>query len=201
VRGVLVDVGGVLVEDRLAAASAAWAQRLGMSQDALLRAVFGGSDDGILVGRVDELTWWKTVQRRLDIDDEELALMNRALTRLETPDRNLVATLHGLEGVSLRGIVSNAWPGARHWMSEQGLLDVVEVTVLSCEVGYAKPDPRIFEIALERLGLAPADVLFVDDYASHIEMARRLGMLGHVHRSSQETVEVITDFVNAKHAC
>jgi HAD superfamily hydrolase (TIGR01509 family) len=51
--------------------------------------------------------------------------------------------------------------------------------VCSGEVGVAKPDEGIFRIALERLGLDPADVLFIDDTEEHVLAARSLGMNGH----------------------
>jgi 2-haloacid dehalogenase/putative hydrolase of the HAD superfamily len=51
--------------------------------------------------------------------------------------------------------------------------------VISGREGVIKPDPAIFRLACERFGLAPQDVLFVDDGAHNIEAARALGF--HVH--------------------
>ncbi len=38
-------------------------------------------------------------------------------------------------------------------MASKGLLDIVDELVLSCDIGYAKPDPRIYEVALDRIGI------------------------------------------------
>ena len=54
----LIDLGGVLVPDYLPAAAAAWSIRLGITQRAFLGALFGGSDDQVLTGRVSEPAWW-----------------------------------------------------------------------------------------------------------------------------------------------
>lgn len=54
--------------------------------------------------------------------------------------------------------------------------DVVDAWVLSFEVGFAKPDPRIFEIALDRLGLPAEEVLMVGDRAGWDGAATDLGM-------------------------
>jgi epoxide hydrolase-like predicted phosphatase len=55
--------------------------------------------------------------------------------------------------------------------------ELFEVIVDSSEVGVRKPDPRIFELTLERLGgIAPAEALFLDDAASNVEAAQRLGI-------------------------
>jgi len=51
-----------------------------------------------------------------------------------------------------------------------------DAVVISCEVGLAKPDPRIFRLCLERLGLPAAVTLFVDDRADNVEAASRVGL-------------------------
>ncbi|MEN8162128.1 MAG: HAD-IA family hydrolase, partial [Myxococcota bacterium] len=55
--------------------------------------------------------------------------------------------------------------------------ELFEVIVDSSEVGVRKPDPRIFELTLERLGgLEPEQALFLDDAASNVAAAERLGI-------------------------
>jgi putative hydrolase of the HAD superfamily len=51
-----------------------------------------------------------------------------------------------------------------------------DVVVVSCEVGVAKPDPRIYQICLSRLGVEPNHALFVDDRLENIDAAARLGI-------------------------
>jgi len=46
----------------------------------------------------------------------------------------------------------------------------------SCELGLAKPDPRYFEAVIERLRLAPAQVLFFDDNVDNVESAASVGI-------------------------
>jgi putative hydrolase of the HAD superfamily len=46
----------------------------------------------------------------------------------------------------------------------------------SAEFGVGKPDPAIFLRSAERLGLSPAEILFIDDKAANAEAARRVGM-------------------------
>jgi putative hydrolase of the HAD superfamily len=53
---------------------------------------------------------------------------------------------------------------------------VFDAVIVSCEVGLSKPDPRIYRLCLERLGLEAAQVLFVDDRAANVEGAARVGL-------------------------
>ncbi len=51
-----------------------------------------------------------------------------------------------------------------------------DAVVISCEVGLSKPDPRIYQLCLDRLGLPAPATLFVDDRADNIEGAARVGL-------------------------
>lgn len=52
--------------------------------------------------------------------------------------------------------------------------------VVSCEEGSVKPEPRIYEILLERYGLNPAHTLFIDDRPANITAAEALGINGQL---------------------
>lgn len=52
--------------------------------------------------------------------------------------------------------------------------------VVSCEEGTVKPEPRIYEILLERYGLDPSETLFIDDRAANIAAAERFGITGQL---------------------
>ena len=51
-----------------------------------------------------------------------------------------------------------------------------DAVVISCEVGLSKPDPRIYRLCLDRLGLPAPVTLFVDDRPDNIEGAARVGL-------------------------
>lgn len=69
--------------------------------------------------------------------------------------------------------------------------DIADEVLLSCDVGIAKPDPQIYRLALRRVAVAARDALFIDDDAAHVAVARELGMTGHVHRSTLDTIAAI----------
>ncbi|CAD5211128.1 unnamed protein product [Bursaphelenchus okinawaensis] len=53
-----------------------------------------------------------------------------------------------------------------------------DVVVESCKEGVCKPNPKIFQITLDRLGLQGPQCLFVDDLPKNIEGAQKLGIHG-----------------------
>jgi HAD superfamily hydrolase (TIGR01509 family) len=67
-------------------------------------------------------------------------------------------------------------------LERDGLHALFDDVVVSAEVGMAKPEPAIFRRAVDRLGLAPAECVFVDDWDQNVEAAREVGMRGVIHR-------------------
>lgn len=198
-RGVLIDVGGVLVREYLPAAAAAWGRRLGLTPTAFMAALYEGNDSGVLIGRVSEDAWWETVRGRLRTEPDVIAELRRDLAARESWDEELVTCLRGLRKQGVRtAVVSNTWPGLRERMSDGGLTDVADRLVLSCEVGCAKPDRRIYEIALRLLAVEPARALFIDDTSGNVAAARALGTAGHVHTGTAQTLARIREFTSQR---
>ena len=68
-------------------------------------------------------------------------------------------------------------PTCRAILEREGIADMFDVVVISDEVGWRKPKPIIFETALQRMGLRPAEALFVGDRADiDVIGARAVGM-------------------------
>jgi 2-haloacid dehalogenase len=68
-----------------------------------------------------------------------------------------------------------------------------EDIVVSGEVGFIKPDPRIFQILLERNSLAAESAVFIDDVERNAQAATRLGIHGiHFRSPAQLRVELAT---------
>lgn len=125
--------------------------------------------------------------RQSGLQHDELSLMNLAwlwylpIVNRASIDPDLVPTLRRLRDAGLKlGLVSNTFiPGSvldRH-LKVAGIFDFFPVRVYSSEVGYRKPHPRIFEIALDEIGSSPRHTMFVGDMVkTDIVGARRMGM-------------------------
>ena len=75
------------------------------------------------------------------------------------------------------GVISNSDGRAEEALLAAGLRDYFELVIDSQLVGFEKPDPRIFHVALRRMGLGPAEALYVGDiYEVDVVGARRAGM-------------------------
>jgi glucose-1-phosphatase len=88
--------------------------------------------------------------------------------------------------------ISNSFVGAtEREEARYGFSAVCDEIVYSHEVGIEKPDPRIFELALARLGVRPEESIFLDDLAVHVEAARALGMKAVLYESNAQAIAAI----------
>jgi putative hydrolase of the HAD superfamily len=141
-------------------------------------------------GTVEEIEYPGMIRDALahfgvEVSDEELGRFLEAEHAAWQPARVLGDTTHALlealreRGLKL-GLVSNAFdPGwlLHRDLEQMGLAERLDFAVFSSELGVRKPDPRIFERALESLGVEPGRALFVGDRLyEDIRGAGELGM-------------------------
>ena len=77
-------------------------------------------------------------------------------------------------------------PYADHLERSHDFFDLFDDGVFSARVQLMKPDPAIFREASRRFGLAPGEMLFVDDVAHNVEAARALGWQALHYRGAAE---------------
>ena len=78
------------------------------------------------------------------------------------------SVLNRLAPVFRLGVITNGYiDSQRGRLNASGLTGYFDPLLISEEVGVAKPDARIFEMALDQLEMRPADVLYVGDSISH----------------------------------
>ncbi len=113
----------------------------------------------------------------LQDEDREREMAPSFCSKTERFLRRNAALLESLRQRYRRGIVSNFYGNLVTLCKEAGLAPSLEVMLDSMIVGCSKPDPEIFRIAVDKLALSPAEVVFVgDSWERDIVPARRLGM-------------------------
>ena len=91
-----------------------------------------------------------------------------------------VAMLELMRGLSRRGyrmalLTNNVREWERHWRPQMPIDEIFELVVDSGFVGIRKPEPEIYLLTQERLGVAAEEILFVDDIDVNVAAARELG--------------------------
>ncbi|MFN3928425.1 MAG: HAD family hydrolase [Thermoflexus sp.] len=199
-RAIIVDFGGVLVRTEDPAPREVLARELGMTVEDLEALIFA-SDLSLRAqrGELPEPAFWQAIGERLGIYDAEG--IQRLRQRFFAGDRlnePLVEALRRWRGRVALGLISNAWSGLREVLKRLHLLELFKAVVISAEVGLLKPDPRIYQLALERLGLPPESAAFVDDLPENVRAAQELGLYGIHFRDTSEALGRLEEWLNGR---
>ncbi|HXR35373.1 MAG TPA: HAD family hydrolase [Candidatus Binataceae bacterium] len=104
---------------------------------------------------------------RIDWCRERFMALNQAESLWRVVRPGITDHLQQFRDAGFRlGVVSNALGNIEADAARYGLADYFDVIIDSHVVGVAKPDPRIFHIALERMRIAPGEALFAGDLYS-----------------------------------
>ncbi|GAA3122261.1 HAD family hydrolase [Streptosporangium carneum] len=200
-KGVLIDWAGVLTTG-MTEAVAEWiaADRIdavhyrGVMRGLIEHAYEGGVDGENVIhalerGEISGLEFERHLAARLITADGVPPVAEGLLNRMFAGFRraeSMYGMLREARAAGLRTcLLSNSW--ANEYPREDWA-EFFDAIVISGEVGMRKPESRIFEHALGRVGLAGAECVFVDDIEANVAAARALGIVGVHHRDPEETI-------------
>jgi HAD superfamily hydrolase (TIGR01509 family) len=178
IKGIIFDIGGVLVRTHDRTGRRDWEARLGLEPGGMEWLVFN-SETGrrAQLGQASPDDVWSGIAAQLSLSASELERLQRDFWAGDRLDTALCEYIRSLRGRYRTGMLSNAWARDGRAMAERlGFADCFDAFVTSAEVGVMKPAPYIYQVMLDRLGLAPCEGVFVDDFVENVEAARRLGM-------------------------
>jgi epoxide hydrolase-like predicted phosphatase len=196
IRAVVFDIGGVL--ERVGPISEfeeSWRERLGLSAAAYGRARDSVDPDGrVRTGDLTEAQFKARYASALGLSatqaDEFMADMwDWYCGELDTELCRYAASLRPRYSTA---ILSNSTDGARREeQARYGFEQLVDVVIYSHEVGLAKPDPAIYRLLCDRLGLSPAELVFLDDVPENVDAARDLGIHAWLHEDTAESIKAV----------
>jgi len=199
IKAIVFDIGGVLEITPNLGVDEKWERKLNLKSGELnecLREVWRGGSIGTITiqqvhNRIGEIMGWDEAQVNEFLEDiwrEYLGTLN-----VELADY-----FRGLRPKYQTAIVSNSFVGAREKEEEHFQFDTIcDFIIYSHEVGLRKPDPQIFILACERLGLQPNEVVFVDDHPEVYVSAVEMGMYCIGFRDNAQIIAEIEAVVQA----
>jgi epoxide hydrolase-like predicted phosphatase len=190
IEAVVFDIGGILEITPDLGWAPAWESRLGLAAgeigERMADAWRGGE-----IGTVSEAEVRQAARERLGLDEGQLAQFMADLWRdyLGTANTELIAYARRLRPRYRTGILSNSFVGAREReQAAYGFEDLVDELVYSHECGLSKPDPRAYALVCSRLGVEPAQTVFLDDHGSNVDGARQAGLHAVLYSDNAQAI-------------
>jgi epoxide hydrolase-like predicted phosphatase len=195
VRGLLVDFGGVLTTN-VFQSFREFSEREGLDPDHV-KEKFRSDPEALGLlrrlekGEVDIDEFEPAFAAAIGVDDHS-GLVER-LFRGIGPDEPMVEAVRAARRSGVRtGLISNSWGSGLQY--DDSLMDeLFDAVVISGDVGLHKPQPEIFELGASRIGVPPADCVFVDDLRENCEGAEEVGMTAIRFRDPAQTIARLSE--------
>jgi epoxide hydrolase-like predicted phosphatase len=110
-------------------------------------------------------------------------LLRRMFSGFQTEQDMVGVVRRARRGGLKTALLSNSWGNT---YDQDTLTDLFDVSVISGEVGMRKPEPEIYRLTAQRLGVPTNECVFVDDLTPNVRGAVAVGMVG-VHHVDTET--------------
>lgn len=190
-KALILDFGGVLTNDFWAVLRG-FARREGLEESTFV-GLFTRDPDGLELlrglerGTIGQARFETELAARLGIAPDGLLQRMGADLR---PDEDMLALVAELRAAGVKIAVLSNSLGSDYYdpYAPWDLATRADVVIISDQVRMRKPDPEIFELVLDQLGLPASQCLFVDDIAAYLKPAQALGMAVWHHTDTAETV-------------
>ena len=190
IQAVFFDFGGVIQRTEYQAPRQYLAQRFSMEYDDIDNIVFNSpTAKQATVGEIPVQKHWEAVAKRLKVSKEQITGVENEFFAGDVIDHSIVEYLRSLRPRFKTGLISNAWSDMREYLVRKKLDAVFDTLTISAEVGVAKPEAKIYHLALEQAQVQPEAAVFVDDVLANIEACEALGMKGILFKDPQEAME------------
>jgi len=190
IKAVIWDMGGVIMKTEDSLPRENLAKRLGISRLALEDLIYG-SESGRQAenGTITDDEHWNFVAASLGLSREEIGKVKTEFWAGDRIDQKIVNFIRSLRPSFLTGLLSNAWLSTRAEITKYfDFLDIFDVVIFSAEVGMSKPDPSIYQLITEKLGISASEAVFMDDLYQNIKVAQKLGMNTIHFKDTDETL-------------
>ncbi len=202
IEALITDFGGVLARTRTGGSRRALEQRLGLPPNSVDARVFESElSRTAMCGGASEEQVWLALERELDLPQFGLTwqTFQSEFFAEDFLDEELVALIRSVRPGLKTGLISNAWDGLRDVLYTRiPIADAFDTIVISAEEKIMKPDPRIYQLTLERLGVPADGAIFLDDFIENVHAANNVGMYGVHFQSSAQAQQDIRALIDGR---
>ena len=197
-KAVLWDLGGVLLRTETWEPRHHLEKTLGLPSGKIYKLVFDSEvSRKATIGEAANDDVWMWVGEQLGLSKDEIAHARDEFWSGDQIDMEMIRFIRAHKTGTKMGLLSNGWPSTRLFINKQWhIADAFDDMIISAEVGLAKPDRRIYQLALDRLGVEPEHTIFVDDIDENIQGARELGIHGVHFQDPQTVLEELKDLLD-----
>ncbi len=200
-RAVIWDLGGVIIRTDDPTPRTNLAVRLGLTRQQLEQLAFDSETARQAeLGEIPAEEHWQQLGSNLGVGTQELNAFQNAFWGGDRLDDPLMNFIRAMRPDFKTELLSNAWSDARQRLAQcWHIEDAFDEIILSAEVGLTKPDPRIYSLAIEKLGVEPSEVVLIDDTPENLAGAQSAGLTTIQFYSPAQVGSELLDLLKETH--
>jgi putative hydrolase of the HAD superfamily len=205
IKTIIFDYGGVILKTPDHRWLNRWKTLLGMDHNPDILEMIENPHESQLIrdvclGKIPEHEIWQLIAEKWQLKPQWIEDFRHQESSKRNLNQQTIKLMKDLNRKYHTAILSNAGDQTREIMENSFQLHhLVDEIIISAEEGVIKPDPEIYQIALDRLKAAPESSLFVDDYLPNVTAARALGMHAVQFINTAQAVQMIQFHLNERH--
>ena len=177
IESVIFDWGGVLIDDPAPGLMQYCAQALAVSKEDYIKAHSKFAAD-FQKDLISEDTFWERICSKLNIPKPKVhSLWADAFKAVYVPRKDMFSLAARLRKNGYKtALLSNTEAAAMQYFYQLSVFGGFDVLVFSCAEGTRKPEKKIYELTIQRLGSQPGQSVFIDDKPEYINGAKQTGL-------------------------
>jgi putative hydrolase of the HAD superfamily len=190
IKALIWDLEGVLLISRDGKVETTIAKNLGVTEEAIGDFFHNDFNDRLDLGEFNMTFFWLRLLDQLGLPHERIDEINDFFYRDLFIDQDMLAKIRAFRSRYKTALLSNYSEVLRPMLETRWRVDgAFDEIIISNEVGLIKPDPRIFDLTLSRLGVDKEEALLIDDREVNIRGARQYGLPCIFFQSKDEALE------------
>lgn len=189
IKAIIFDYGGVLTLGKFEDIYCKLAELLKIDTDEFLN-FRDKSLRGMFLGRITTEKFCEMVKKEFKLDCDVIEYYKEAYSEIINKNINddILKLIKKLKDNYKIVLLSNILKLHADINKKNGLFSDFDELILSCEVGFVKPDPRIYNLTLKKINLNPEECIFIDDSKDNIKAAYEIGIKTVLYKNKEDLI-------------
>jgi putative hydrolase of the HAD superfamily len=177
-KGILFDLGGVVVFNHLDQQLEHFAKELKIDLSEL-KKLEEIEHEKMVLGKLSVKEFCSSIRNKFELEKDSATLVliwERIYLETSQLNSDMIRFIKEYKPKYKMGLISNIFDITATFHQRQKLFYFFKPVILSCRRGIAKPDIKMYAVAIKEMDLKGKEVVYVDDNEDHIKVAKEFGM-------------------------
>ena len=200
IKAIIWDQAGVLGKAKCGSFVQLWVDRLDVPMEDVIRVLTIPEHALLALGEISKDEFFDFVIQDIGLPVEKKAVLNSVCWDDFIFDVELNEYIKNLKSHYITAMLSNMSLYLQEMIDNnmpEELSGVFDHVIVSCYVNLLKPDPKIYQLALDRIGCEAKEAVFIDDSEKNVVGAEKLGIHGIFFQNREQAIEQLESIISS----